>query len=208
MVGALGPLEDRRAHAVPGVALGAAPVPADTVEAAVIALIAPAGIADAGQECTQRIGLRRRFHTQAELGIHRRRTRDLLGGHGGRQEPRQLPRTTRPLWRRRRPSSFDMSTPPARRAMASVEGMISSASPGDIPRACDTRRARRAHRRRRRRCGRSARPHAAAPADGCAPASERAGPLSLTLHQRLLGQLAQVVCGHLRALSCTFAGSS
>src|SRR5438309_10749432 len=58
LLGALRPLEDRRSHAVPGAAFWAAPVPADTVEPAIIALVAAAGVADAGQQCAERARLR------------------------------------------------------------------------------------------------------------------------------------------------------
>src|SRR5256714_1031348 len=50
LIGALGPLEDGRTHTVPGTAFRAAPVPADAVEPAIIALIAAAGIPDARSE--------------------------------------------------------------------------------------------------------------------------------------------------------------
>src|ERR1700752_4254541 len=55
LIGALRPLEDRRPQAVPGAAFRAVPVPADAVEAAVLALIAPA---DACQQRTERSRLR------------------------------------------------------------------------------------------------------------------------------------------------------
>src|SRR6185437_8768727 len=54
------PFEYRRPHAVPGAAFRAAPEPADAVHAAVIALIAPAGIPDARQQRPQGNGVRGR----------------------------------------------------------------------------------------------------------------------------------------------------
>src|SRR4029077_10010984 len=47
MLGTLGPLEDRRSQAVPRVTLRTAPVPPHAVQSAVIALVTPAGLADA-----------------------------------------------------------------------------------------------------------------------------------------------------------------
>src|SRR6202162_3515120 len=61
LIGALGPLEDRRPHAVPGAAFRAAPVPANAVEAAIIALVTAAGVADAGPQRRERARLRRRI---------------------------------------------------------------------------------------------------------------------------------------------------
>src|ERR1700738_1757572 len=46
LIGALGPLEARRPHAVPGTAFRTLPVPANAVQPAIIALVAAAGVAD------------------------------------------------------------------------------------------------------------------------------------------------------------------
>src|SRR5256885_15804048 len=51
LLGALGPLEDRRSHAVPGAAFWAAPVPADAVEPAIIALLTRMGDAGGRYQC-------------------------------------------------------------------------------------------------------------------------------------------------------------
>src|SRR5256885_617539 len=51
LIGALGPLEDRRTHAVPGTAFRAAPVPADAVEPAIIALLTRMGDAGGRYQC-------------------------------------------------------------------------------------------------------------------------------------------------------------
>src|SRR5256884_1855633 len=75
LIGALGPLENRRTHAVPGTAFRAAPVPADAVEPAIIALVAPAGIPDAGEQCAQRARLGRRLHAHPELRGNARKPR-------------------------------------------------------------------------------------------------------------------------------------
>src|SRR5579862_5771010 len=91
VVGSLGPLEHRRAHAVPGAALRAAPVPPDTVETTVIALIAPAHIADARQERTQRAGLVEGF--RAKLRTNARELGHLLGRNCRGEQPRELPRS-------------------------------------------------------------------------------------------------------------------
>src|SRR5262249_8496201 len=80
-VGALGPLEDRRPHAVPGVTLRAAPVPADAVQAAVVALVAPARIPDAREQRAEGARLGHRDHPGAELAGERRQARELLGRH-------------------------------------------------------------------------------------------------------------------------------
>src|SRR5579871_1366852 len=89
VVGSLGPLEHRRTHAVPGAALRAAPIPPDTVQTTVIALIAPAHIADAGQQRTQRAGLGEGF--RAQLRTDARELRHLLGRHCRGEQPRKLP---------------------------------------------------------------------------------------------------------------------
>src|SRR6185437_5388110 len=56
-----GPLEDRRAHAVPRAAFRAAPIPADAEQAAVIALVTPAGVPDSRQQRPEGPGIRRRL---------------------------------------------------------------------------------------------------------------------------------------------------
>src|SRR6266566_2033923 len=82
-LGALGPLEDRGPHAVPGAAFRAAPVPADAVEPAVIALVAAAGIADAHQERAEGARLRSRLDPAAEVRSQARKSGGLRGRQGG-----------------------------------------------------------------------------------------------------------------------------
>src|SRR5882762_2414837 len=92
LLGALGPLEDRRPHAVPGAAFRAAPVPANAVEAAIIALVAAAGVADAGQQRTERARLGSRLHARAELRGDARKRGHIRGRHRRGEQPCQLPR--------------------------------------------------------------------------------------------------------------------
>src|SRR5690348_3479225 len=92
MLGTLGPLEDRRLQAVPRVTLRTAPVPAHAVQSAIIALVTPAGLADACQQHTERARLGERVDPGAELCGDARQLRDVLGRHGGGQQPRQLAR--------------------------------------------------------------------------------------------------------------------
>src|SRR6267378_3623060 len=92
LLGALGPLEDRRPHAVPGAAFRAAPVPANAVEAAIIALVAAAGVADAGQQRTERARLGSRLHARAELRGNARKRGHIRRRHRRGEQPCQLPR--------------------------------------------------------------------------------------------------------------------
>src|SRR5215472_4735576 len=92
LIGALGPLEDRRAQAVPRAALRAVPVPADAVQPAVLALIAPAGVPDARQQRAERGHVGDRLHARPELGGDPRQLRHIAGWNRGRQQPGKLPR--------------------------------------------------------------------------------------------------------------------
>src|SRR6516162_4558348 len=92
MLGALGPLEDRGPQTVPRVTLRTAPVPAHAVEPAVIALVTAAGLADARQQCAERAGLGERIDTGTELCGDARELGNVLGRHGRRQQPGELPR--------------------------------------------------------------------------------------------------------------------
>src|SRR6202035_2972160 len=67
LLGALGPLEDGRPPGVPGAEFRAAPVPANAVEPAIIALVAAAGVAEAGQQRAERARLGSRLHAHAKL---------------------------------------------------------------------------------------------------------------------------------------------
>src|SRR4029077_2636298 len=96
LIGALRPLEDCRPQTVPRAAFRTVPVPADAVEPAVLALIAPAGIADACQQRTERSGVGDRLHAGSELRGDSRQARDLARRHGGREQPRELPRRDAP----------------------------------------------------------------------------------------------------------------
>src|SRR5215469_5212206 len=91
-LGALRPLEYVGTQAVPGVTLGAAPVPAHAVEPAVITLVTPARFADARQQCTERACLGERVDARAELRADSGQLRHVLGRHRGCQQPRQLSR--------------------------------------------------------------------------------------------------------------------
>src|SRR5215467_5183921 len=90
-LGALRPFEDVGTQAVPGVTLGAAPVPAHAVEPAVIALVTPAGFADACQQRAERACLGERVDARAELGADCGQLRHMLGRHSGCQQPGELP---------------------------------------------------------------------------------------------------------------------
>src|ERR1700756_3575451 len=79
LLSALRPLENRRAQAVPRMALRATPVPAHAVKSAVIALISPAGFADAREQCTEQARLRQRVDPRAELRGDSRQLRNVLG---------------------------------------------------------------------------------------------------------------------------------
>src|SRR6202521_1476709 len=92
LIGALGPLEGRRPHGVPGAAFRAAPVPANAVEAAIIALVTAAGVADAGQQSAERARLGSRLHAGAGLRGNARKHRHLRGRHRRGEQPCQLPR--------------------------------------------------------------------------------------------------------------------
>src|SRR5579872_2281772 len=61
LIGALRPLEHCGLQTVPRAALRAVPVPADAVQSAVLTLIAPAGLADAGEQHAQRCGVGHRL---------------------------------------------------------------------------------------------------------------------------------------------------
>src|SRR6516164_7794550 len=89
-LGALRPLEDVGTQAVPGVTLGAAPVPAHAVEPAIVTLVASARFADARQQCTERACLGERVDARAELRADSGQLRHVLRRHRGRQQPRQL----------------------------------------------------------------------------------------------------------------------
>src|SRR5579863_6256215 len=89
LIGALRPFEDRRPQAVPRAAFRTMPVPADAVQAAVLALIAPA---DARQQRTQRSRIRDRLHTRPQLGCDSRKSRHFAGRSRGCEQPRELPR--------------------------------------------------------------------------------------------------------------------
>src|SRR5262249_14763392 len=91
LLAALGPLEDRRAHAVPRAALRTAPVPADAVQAALLALIAPAGIPDPREQQPERGRLRRRAHV-GQIADDLGELSAVLERQGGRQQPRELTR--------------------------------------------------------------------------------------------------------------------
>src|SRR5579859_3741335 len=82
LIGALGPLEYGRLQGVPGAALGAMPVPADADQAAVLALVAPPGLADPRQQCAQGGGIGGRLHSRAELRGDARQLRHLAPGRG------------------------------------------------------------------------------------------------------------------------------
>src|ERR1700736_5956843 len=92
LIGALGPLENGRPHAVPGAAFRAAPVPADAVEPAIIALVAAAGVADARQQRAERARLGSRLHTHAELRGNARKLPHVRGRDRRGEQPCQLPR--------------------------------------------------------------------------------------------------------------------
>src|SRR5215472_10949343 len=96
LIGALRPLEDRRPQAVPRTAFRTVPVPADTVEPAVLALIAPAGVPDAGQQSAERSRIGYRLHAGPELRGDSRQARDVARRHGGREQPRELSRRDAP----------------------------------------------------------------------------------------------------------------
>src|SRR4029077_1528996 len=66
-LGALGPLEDRGPHAVPGAAFRTTPVPPHAVQPAVIALVATAGIPYAHQQRAERARLGGRLDPGAEV---------------------------------------------------------------------------------------------------------------------------------------------
>src|SRR6516162_1349935 len=89
-LGALRPLEDVGTQAVPGVTLGAAPVPAHAVEPAIVTLVASARFADARQQCTERACLGERVDARAQLRADSGQLRHVLRRHRGRQQPRQL----------------------------------------------------------------------------------------------------------------------
>src|ERR1700739_4904490 len=75
LIGALRPLEDRRLQAVPRAAFRTVPVPADAVQPAVRALIAPAGIPDACQQRAERGRVGERLHAGPELRRDSRQAR-------------------------------------------------------------------------------------------------------------------------------------
>src|SRR5579872_4936586 len=84
---AVRPFEDRRAHAVPGAALRAAPVPAHAEKAAVITLITAAGVAHTRQQRPERAGIRRGLRLQARLPRNVGQPANLLRRQGRRQQP-------------------------------------------------------------------------------------------------------------------------
>src|SRR5215472_1803481 len=86
LIGALRPLEDRRPQAVPRAALRAVPVPADTVEPAVLALIAPAGIPDPGQQRAERGHVGDRLDAGPELGGDSRQLCHIARWDRGREQ--------------------------------------------------------------------------------------------------------------------------
>src|SRR5215472_7692096 len=92
LIGALRPLEDRRPQAVPRAAFRAVPVPADAVESAVLALIAPAGIPDAGQQRTEGGHVGDRLDARPELGGDARQPGHIARRDRSRQQPGELPR--------------------------------------------------------------------------------------------------------------------
>src|SRR6202163_3012663 len=92
LIGALGPLEDGRPHAVPGAAFRAAPVPANAVEPAVIALVAAAGVADAGPQRAERARLGSRLDAHAKLRGNARKRRHIRWRYRRGEQPCQLPR--------------------------------------------------------------------------------------------------------------------
>src|ERR1700722_9277063 len=87
---AFGPFEHRRMHAVPRSTFGATPIPPDTEQAAVIALITASRVSDPGEQRAQRHRIRSGFHVSAQLTGDARQPADILRRQRRSQQPDQL----------------------------------------------------------------------------------------------------------------------